>query len=94
MLAQKTETEFNVYETLKRYSLDVIWNCAFGVDIDVQQSDEGIGYYYKCEEFFKNHEAINIFSFVGGIVKFLIFNVFKNTLKTLICIIKKFICMN
>lgn len=66
VLAQKTESEFNVCQTLKRYSLDVIWNCGFGVDIDVQQSDKGIGYYSKCEEFFKNHEAINIFSFIGG----------------------------
>lgn len=68
VLAKKTEAEFDVCQPLKRYSLDVIWNCAFGVDIDVQQSDKGMGYYYKCEEFFKNQEAINIFSFVGGII--------------------------
>lgn len=70
VLDTKKDRECNVSETLKRYSLDAIWNCAFGVDIDVQQSVKGIEYYYRCEKFFQNQEDINFFSFIGGKLKF------------------------
>lgn len=60
------DREFNIVETLKRYSLDAIWNCAFGFDINVQQSEKDIDYYRKCEKFFKNAESVNIFTFFGS----------------------------
>lgn len=58
--------EFPVSETIKRYSMDTIWNCAFGVDIDVQQSERDIDYFRKSEQFFINTESLNIFSFIGS----------------------------
>ena len=37
---------------LKRYTTDVIWNVAFGIDPDVQNNQENI-FFQKCEEFFR-----------------------------------------
>lgn len=59
------EREFDVRETLKRYSMDVIWNCAFGFDIDIQQKDDDLDYFLKSEDVFKKTESLNIFSFIS-----------------------------
>lgn len=66
VLESKKDQELNVAETLKKYSLDAIWNCGFGVDIDIQQNDRDVEFFKRCEQFFKIHEGINFFSFVGG----------------------------
>ena len=60
------DKDVNITETLKRYSLDAIWNCAFGIDINIQESDNDIHYYKKCEEMFSLSESTHIFSFFGG----------------------------
>lgn len=65
------DNNVNITETLKRYSLDAIWNCAFGIDINIQESEDDIYFYKKCEEFFKNCESPNIFSFFASIKLFL-----------------------
>lgn len=45
--------------------MDVIWNCAFGFDIDIQQKDDDLDYFLKSEDVFKKTESLNIFSFIS-----------------------------
>nr|AHL88986.1 cytochrome p450 3045C3 [Brachionus koreanus] len=46
------EAEINVSEYFKRFTMDSIWNCAFGVDINMQFEKKN-DYFSKCEEVFK-----------------------------------------
>jgi hypothetical protein len=38
---------------LKRFTMDSIWNCAFGIDIDIQNNPNN-EYFYQCERVFSN----------------------------------------
>lgn len=58
------DKEVNIYMLLKKFTMDSIWNCAFGVDVDFQRNESD--YFSKCETIFRNFEKLNIFSFVGG----------------------------
>ena len=40
-----------LYRYFKRFTMDSIWNCAFGLDVDVQNNPNNI-YYTKSEEHF------------------------------------------
>jgi hypothetical protein len=39
--------------------MDTIWNCAFGIDIDVQNNPEN-EYFTKCEKVFANTEKLEV----------------------------------
>ena len=45
--------------------MDTIWNCAFGVDIDIQNNPNNV-YYTKSEQLFQETVNINIFGYCGG----------------------------
>lgn len=45
--------------------MDSIWNCAFGLDIDLQNNPNN-EYFNKCEQVFRNMAEFNIFMFLGG----------------------------
>ena len=49
----------------KRFTMDTIWNCAFGIDIDIQNNPEN-EYFTKCEKVFSNTEQQNIFTFLAS----------------------------
>lgn len=49
----------------KRFTMDTIWNCAFGVDIQVQDNPDN-EYFVKCEQFFKEIGSDNILNFIGS----------------------------
>lgn len=49
----ETEKTFNIITYFKRFTMDTIWNCAFGVDINVQDRTKNNDYFNKCEEFVK-----------------------------------------
>ena len=45
--------------------MDTIWNCAFGVDIKVQENQDN-EYFVKCESFFREIGSDNILNFIGS----------------------------
>ena len=42
----------NVNIHIKRFTMDTIWNCAFGIDIDLQKKTNNL-YFDKCEAHFR-----------------------------------------
>jgi hypothetical protein len=44
--------------------MDTIWNCAFGVDHDIQNKRDNV-YFDKCEWVFRKTEQLDIFSYLG-----------------------------
>ena len=44
--------------------MDTIWNCAFGVDIDIQNNPNN-DYFTKCESAFSNSWKMNLPSYFG-----------------------------
>nr|UOU03266.1 cytochrome P450 3045C6-2 [Brachionus rubens] len=50
-LDKEKETEINITQYFKRFTMDSIWNCAFGVDINMQYQKEN-EYFNKCEQAF------------------------------------------
>lgn len=63
-LGKETEKEMNIYGFYKRFTMDTIWNCAFGVDIDLQRNPEN-EYFKKCEQIF-TPDSLNILQKLGG----------------------------
>jgi hypothetical protein len=59
------EHEINIHEHLKRFTMNTIWNCAFGVDIDLQDDPENI-YLKKCEEVFDKTSNLNMIQYSGS----------------------------
>jgi hypothetical protein len=49
--------------------MDSIWNCAFGVDIDLQNNLSGPDnmYYHKCEKVFKQGTELVFVNYLGSI---------------------------
>ena len=48
--------------------MDSIWNCAFGVDIDMQ-NDTDNEYFVKCESIFRSTVVLDTFARFGGFLK-------------------------
>jgi hypothetical protein len=48
--------------------MDTIWNCAFGLDIDVQNNPDN-KYFTSCELVFSNSWKLNFQSYLGSIFK-------------------------
>ena len=49
--------------------MDTIWNCAFGLDIDVQNQPDN-EYFTNCELVFSNSWKLNLPSYLGSNLKF------------------------
>nr|UOU03265.1 cytochrome P450 3045C6-3 [Brachionus rubens] len=52
-LNKADNTEIAVSDFYKRFTMDSIWNCAFGVDTNIQYEKEN-EYFTKCESIFRN----------------------------------------
>nr|UOU03267.1 cytochrome P450 3045C6-1 [Brachionus rubens] len=63
-LDQEKETEINVSSFFKRFTMDSIWNCAFGVDINMQYEKEN-EYFNKCEQVFRNSAQMILPFYLG-----------------------------
>jgi hypothetical protein len=47
--------------------MDTIWNCAFGLDIDIQNNREN-EYFKNCEAIFQNNADLSFRLFLGSIL--------------------------
>nr|QEV83808.1 cytochrome P450 [Brachionus rotundiformis] len=56
--------EVNVSEYFKRFTMDSIWNCAFGVDINMQYEKDNL-YFKKCEEIFLRTLELSLAEYLG-----------------------------
>nr|QEV83809.1 cytochrome P450 [Brachionus rotundiformis] len=56
--------EVNVSEYFKRFTMDSIWNCAFGVDINMQYEKDNL-YFKKCEEVFRISSNLILPQYLG-----------------------------
>jgi hypothetical protein len=45
--------------------MDVIWCCAFGYDLDIQNNPNN-PYFYKCEDVMLDTVKLRIFNYIGG----------------------------
>nr|ATW72310.1 cytochrome p450 CYP3045C19 [Brachionus calyciflorus] len=52
ILENEQEKEINITNFLKRFTMDSIWNCAFGVDANIQYNPDN-EYFVKCEKTFQ-----------------------------------------
>nr|AHL88984.1 cytochrome p450 3045C1 [Brachionus koreanus] len=51
IMIKKTETSISISEYFKRFTMDSIWNCAFGIDTDIQKNVKN-EYFDRCEAMF------------------------------------------
>nr|AHL88987.1 cytochrome p450 3045C4 [Brachionus koreanus] len=58
------DAEINVSEYFKRFTMDSIWNCAFGVDINMQYEKENL-YFKKCEDIFLRTLDLSLAEYLG-----------------------------
>lgn len=65
VLTKETGKDINIADYLKRFTMDSIWNCAFGVDINIQYERENT-YFKKCEEVFKSFANLNILFYMAN----------------------------
>ncbi|CAF0750430.1 unnamed protein product [Brachionus calyciflorus] len=89
VLNQDGETsEVNIAQYFKRFTMDSIWNCAFGVDINMQYEKEN-DYFNKCEEVFRLSANMILPQYLG-----IFFHEFKeiilNCLTRIMAIMSKF----
>ncbi|RNA38412.1 cytochrome P450 3A29-like [Brachionus plicatilis] len=64
VLNKEGDAEINVSEYFKRFTMDSIWNCAFGVDINMQYEKENL-YFKKCEEIFLRTLELSFVEILG-----------------------------
>nr|APA31882.1 cytochrome p450 06345 [Brachionus plicatilis] len=64
VLDKETDKPVNVAQFFKRFTMDSIWNCAFGVDINIQYERES-EYFIKCEKIFKDFSDLNFLSYLS-----------------------------
>jgi len=62
-IKRSSSGDINSVEMFKRFTLDSIWQCAFGVDADAQNKKDD-PYYEKCEQAIKNFADLSIFSYL------------------------------
>jgi hypothetical protein len=60
LLDGKCEANVNITAYLKRMTMDAIWNCAFGIDVDMQ-NDLKNDFYFKSEAVFSGDGKVSIF---------------------------------
>lgn len=80
LLDNKNDVEINITNYLKRFTMDTIWNCAFGLDIDLQ-NDLQNDYFLKSEAIFKtkNSKTTNMAIILSAIMPEL--NFFLDTIR-------------
>ncbi|CAF1091710.1 unnamed protein product, partial [Brachionus calyciflorus] len=61
---ESDNNEVNVSQYMKRFTMDSIWNCAFGIDINIQYKKEN-EYFYKCEDVFRSLADLNLVTYVA-----------------------------
>nr|ATW72304.1 cytochrome p450 CYP3045C13 [Brachionus calyciflorus] len=64
ILDKDNKIELNISEYFKRFTMDSIWNCAFGVDINMQYEKEN-EYFNKCEQIFKDTTNISFIEYIA-----------------------------
>lgn len=64
VLEKENNKEVDITRYLKRFTMDSIWNCAFGVDINLQYNTEN-EYLNKCEAIFTNTTRLSLPAFLG-----------------------------
>ncbi|CAF1007044.1 unnamed protein product, partial [Brachionus calyciflorus] len=64
ILDKDNKMELNISEYFKRFTMDSIWNCAFGVDINMQYEKEN-EYFNKCEQIFKDTTNISFIEYIA-----------------------------
>lgn len=60
----KLEEEISINMYMKRFTMDTIWNCAFGLDIDLQNDPEN-PYLINSNSHFKAFENFSLFTFIS-----------------------------
>lgn len=60
-----SEKEINFAQYLKRFTMDTIWNCAYGLDIDMQ-NDSNNRYFKNCENLFAMLSKFNLPIFLSS----------------------------
>lgn len=63
-LNENSDIEINISSYLKRFTMDTIWNCAFGLDIDLQNDPDNL-YLRNCESFFRLTAYPGFFSYLS-----------------------------
>nr|ATW72306.1 cytochrome p450 CYP3045C15 [Brachionus calyciflorus] len=58
------ECDVDIAQYMKRFTMDSIWNCAFGIDINIQYEKEN-EYFYKSEEIFRSFAHLNLFTYLA-----------------------------
>nr|UOU03264.1 cytochrome P450 3045C7 [Brachionus rubens] len=64
VLDKEKETEINITQYFKRFTMDSIWNCAFGVDINMQYEKDN-EYFNKCEGVFRILAHLSMPQYLG-----------------------------
>ena len=59
-LSRSLSMEVDVTDFLKRFTMDTIWQCGFGVDADPQNKPED-EYFRNCELVFKRYRDWGLF---------------------------------
>ena len=60
--------EVNITSFLKKFTMDSIWNCAFGVDANIQVNQDN-EYFVNCEKTFQNYGQPKLPFFIGSKIK-------------------------
>lgn len=68
ILEHNQEKSINITNFFKRFTMDSIWNCAFGVDANIQ-TDHDNEYFVKCEKTFQIFGEQNLPILIGSIRK-------------------------
>jgi len=63
ILSKKSSTDVNVTETMKKFTMDSIWQCAFGIDADTQNKTND-PYFEKSEKVLKELESDSFWTFI------------------------------
>ena len=57
---KKSEEEISINIYMKRFTMDTIWNCAFGLDIDLQNNPEN-PYLVESNQIFRDLSKLSFF---------------------------------
>ena len=64
-LEDQEEEEISINAYLSRFTMDTIWNCAFGLDIDLQNDIDNL-YLYHSDRVFELAKLVNSSPLVVG----------------------------
>lgn len=84
---KEKDKEVNLTQFFKRFTMDSIWNCAFGVDINIQYEREN-EFFKKCEKIFKDLADLNFFTYLADY-----FHEFRDIIVQLLIIMNRFLAL-